>query len=464
MLNAGADIVGEIAGEIAGESVAHTDAIAKGEGRTRLRLVIIGNGMSCLRLLENLLELAPHRFDRFEIQVFGAEPEPAYNRIQLSALLSDEASAQDILLQSRQWYAAHAVHLHTQARVLHIDRQRRCIQVQQAQQRFECGYDLLVIATGSLPLMPALPGIDLPGVLAYRDVRDTQDMMDAAAQYRQAVVIGGGLLGLEAANGLQRRGMQVTLVHRMSWLMERQLDAPAAALLQQALSARGIRFRLDAVTECLLPAAAQPGDAASGDTPSGDTPPGDTPPRVATVCLADGERLPAQLVVVAIGIRPDMALAQQAGLHCQRGIVVNDHLQSSDPGIYALGECAEHRGICYGLVAPLYEQAAVLARQLQSHLRTAPDTPRYAGSLLSTRLKVAGMEVFSAGQIQAEAGDEELILSDPQGGVYRKLVLRDDRLRGAVLFGDSAGAAQLLDCLLHATPLGMLREQLLCAA
>ncbi len=446
MLNAGADIVGE--------SVAHADAIAKGEGRRRLRLVIIGNGMSCLRLLENLLELAPHRFDRFEIQVFGAEPEPAYNRIQLSALLSDEASAQDILLQSREWYAAHAVHLHTQARVLHIDRQRRCIQVQQAQQRFECGYDLLVIATGSLPLMPALPGIDLPGVLAYRDVRDTQAMMDAAAQYRQAVVIGGGLLGLEAANGLQRRGMQVTLVHRMSWLMERQLDAPAAALLQQALSARGIRFRLDAVTECLLPAAAQPGDAPSGDTP----------PRVATVCLADGERLPAQLVVVAIGIRPDMALAQQAGLHCQRGIVVNDHLQSSDPGIYALGECAEHRGICYGLVAPLYEQAAVLARQLQSHLRTAPDTPRYAGSVLSTRLKVAGMEVFSAGQIQAEAGDEELILSDPQGGVYRKLVLRDDRLRGAVLFGDSAGAAQLLDCLLHATPLGMLREQLLCAA
>ena len=455
MLNAGADIVGEIAGE----SVAHADAIAKGEGRTRLRLVIIGNGMSCLRLLENLLELAPHRFDRFEIQVFGAEPEPAYNRIQLSALLSDEASAQDILLQSREWYAAHAVHLHTQARVLHIDRQRRCIQVQQAQQRFECGYDLLVIATGSLPLMPALPGIDLPGVLAYRNVRDTQAMMDAAAQYRQAVVIGGGLLGLEAANGLQRRGMQVTLVHRMSWLMERQLDAPAAALLQQALSARGIGFRLDAVTECLLPAAAQPGDAASGDTP-----PGDTPPRVATVCLADGERLPAQLVVVAIGIRPDMALAQQAGLHCQRGIVVNDHLQSSDPGIYALGECAEHHGICYGLVAPLYEQAAVLARQLQSHLRTAPDTPRYAGSVLSTRLKVAGMEVFSAGQIQAEAGDEELILSDPQGGVYRKLVLRDDRLRGAVLFGDSAGAAQLLDCLLHATPLGKLREQLLCAA
>lgn len=453
--------------------------MTKGEGRTRLRLVIIGNGMSCLRLLENLLELVPQPFDRFDIQVFGAEPEPAYNRIQLSALLSDEASAQDIVLQSREWYAAHAVHLHTQARVLHIDRQRRCIQVQQAQQRFECGYDLLVIATGSLPLMPALPGIDLPGVLAYRDMRDTQAMLDAAAQYRQAVVIGGGLLGLEAASGLQRRGMQVTLVHRMSWLMERQLDAPAAALLQNALRARGIGFRLDAVTECLLPAAPQPGDAASGDAPSGDTPssdtpssdtppddtpPGDTPPRVATVCLADGERLPAQLVVVAIGIRPDMALAQQAGLHCQRGIVVNDDLQSSDPCIYALGECVEHRGICYGLVAPLYEQAAVLARQLLSHLRTAPDTPRYAGSVLSTRLKVAGMEVFSAGRIQAESGDEELILSDPQGGVYRKLVLRDDRLHGAVLFGDSAGAAQLLDCLLHATPLGLLREQLLCAA
>jgi nitrite reductase (NADH) large subunit len=182
------------------------------------------------------------------------------------------------------------------------------------------------------------------------------------------------------------------------------------------------------------------------------------------VCLADGERLPAQLVVVAIGIRPDMALAQQAGLHCQRGIVVNDALQTSDPSIYALGECVEHRGICYGLVAPLYEQAAVLARQLQSHLHAAPDTPRYAGSVLSTRLKVAGIEVFSAGQIQAEEGDEEAILSDPQGGVYRKLVLCDDRLRGAVLFGDSAGAAELLDCLLHATPLGMLREQLLCAA
>ncbi len=446
MLNAHADIMSK--------SVAQADANAEGGVSARLRLVIIGNGMSCLRLLENLLELAPQPADRFDIHVFGAEPEPAYNRIQLSAMLSDEAGAQDILLQSRDWYAEHAVRLHTQARVLRIDRERRCVQVQQAQQRFECHYDLLVIATGSLPLMPALPGIDLPGVLGYRDVRDTQVMMDAAAQYRQAVVIGGGLLGLEAANGLRRRGMQVTLVHRMAWLMERQLDAPAAALLQHALRARGIGFRLEAVTECLLSEAATRGNAPSGDTP----------PRVATVCLGDGERLPAQLVVVAIGIRPDIALAQQAGLHCQRGIVVNDALQTSDPSIYALGECVEHRGICYGLVAPLYEQATVLARQLQSHLHAAPDTPRYAGSVLSTRLKVAGIDVFSAGQIQAEEGDEEVVLSDPQGGVYRKLVLRDDRLRGAVLFGDSVGAAELLDCLLHATPLGMLREQLLCAA
>ena len=218
--------------------------------------------------------------------------------------------------------------------------------------------------------------------------------------------------------------------------------SPAAGhLLQRAIEARGIRVITRANTRAILGAG-----------------------RVEAVELDNGTRLPADLVIMAVGIRPNMQLAKEAGLAVNRGIVVDATMHTSDPDILAVGECVEVLGQSYGLVAPLYEQAAVLARQLQSHLHAAPDTPRYAGSVLSTRLKVAGIDVFSAGQIQAEEGDEEVILSDPQGGVYRKLVLRDDRLRGAVLFGDSGGAAELLDCLLHATPLGMLREQLLCAA
>ena len=376
----------------------------------KMKLVMIGNGMAGVRTLEDLLKIAP---DLYDITVFGAEPHPNYNRILLSPVLAGEQTLPEIVLNPLAWYAENDITLHLGKAVTRIDRVRRVVHAADGTQ---APYDRLLIATGSTPFILPVPGKSLEGVIGYRDIADTEAMIDAATKYKHAVVIGGGLLGLEAANGLMLRGMKVTVVHIAPWLMERQLDDVAGGLLRKSLVDRGLDFLIGAQTESLL------GDSADGA--SG---------RVKAVRFKDGTEVPAELVVMAAGIRPNTALAESAGLHCLRGIAVTDTLQTiTDARIYAVGECAAHRGIAYGLVAPLFEQAKVCATHLAEF-----GIGRYLGSQVSTKLKVTGIDLFSAGDFMGGEGCDEIVLSDPQGGVYKKLVIKDDKLVGACLYGDT---------------------------
>jgi nitrite reductase (NADH) large subunit len=396
----------------------------------KTRLVMIGNGMAGVRTIEELLALAP---DLYDITIFGAEPHPNYNRILLSPVLAGEQTLDEIVLNPLAWYAQHGIALHLGKKVVDIDRRHRVVQ---AEDGSVAEYDRLLIATGSTPLMLPIPGADLDGVVAYRDIADTRTMIEAAAKYRHAVVIGGGLLGLEAANGLMRRGMQVSVVHLMPWLMERQLDDAAGDLLRRSLEERGLRFVTGAQTKALV--AGRDG-------------------RVMAVQLADGSELPADLVVMAAGIRPNTRLAEGIGLHCQRGIVVSDTMQTiTDPRIYAVGECAAHRGVAYGLVAPLFEQAKVCATHLAQF-----GIGRYGGSQVSTKLKVTGIDLFSAGDFMGGKGTEEIVLSDARSGVYKKLVIKDDRLVGACLYGDTVDGAWYFRLLREGRAIGDIRDRLM---
>nr|WP_031306591.1 nitrite reductase large subunit NirB [Pseudomonas chengduensis] len=372
----------------------------------KLKLVMIGNGMAGVRTLEELLKLAP---DLYDITVFGAEPHPNYNRILLSPVLAGEQTFEEIVLNDLNWYAENDIKLLLGRKVVKIDRKKRLVI---ADDGSEAEYDRLLIATGSNPFILPIPGKDLQGVIGYRDIADTQTMMDTAKTHKHAVVIGGGLLGLEAANGLKLRGMDVTVVHIGDWLLERQLDRTAGELLQKSLEDRGLKFLLPKHTAELL-------DNGEG--------------RVCAVKFKDGEVIPADLVVMAAGIRPNSDLAEQSGIACNRGILVNDTMQTYDPRVYAIGECASHRGIAYGLVAPLFEQAKVCANHLAQL-----GFSRYQGSVTSTKLKVTGIDLFSAGEFMGGEGTETITLSDPIGGVYKKLVIKDDVLVGACLYGDTA--------------------------
>ena len=401
------------------------------------QLVLVGNGMAGVRALEELLKIAP---DLYQITVFGAEPHPNYNRILLSPVLAGEQTLDEIVLNDWAWYQEHGIHLHTGCTVTEVDRVRRVVHgVDAAGNTISAPYDRLVLATGSNPFILPLPGHDLQGVLAYRDIADTQAMIDAAARYRHAVVIGGGLLGLEAANGLMKRGMQVTVVHASEWLMERQLDDVAGRMLQQSLSERGMQFLMQAQTQELL----------ANDTG-----------RVRAVRFKDGSEVPADLVVMAVGIRPNTALAQRMHLHVDRGIVVSDTLQTvTDPRIYAVGECAAHRGVAYGLVAPLFEQGKVLANHLAEW-----GIGRYQGSLTSTKLKVTGIDLFSAGNFQGGADTEEIVLRDPYapgGGVYKKLVIQGDKLVGACLYGDTVDGSWYFKLLREGRSVADIRDRLM---
>ncbi|SDA76440.1 assimilatory nitrite reductase (NAD(P)H) large subunit precursor [Pseudomonas sp. NFPP33] len=372
----------------------------------KLKLVMIGNGMAGVRTLEELLKLAP---DLYDITVFGAEPHPNYNRILLSPVLAGEQTFEEIVLNDLNWYAENGIKLLLGRKVVKIDRKKRLVI---ADDGSEAEYDRLLIATGSNPFILPIPGKALQGVIGYRDIADTQMMMDTAKTHKHAVVIGGGLLGLEAANGLKLRGMEVTVVHIGDWLLERQLDRTAGELLQKSLEDRGLKFLLPKHTAELL-------DNGEG--------------RVCAVKFKDGEVIPADLVVMAAGIRPNSELAESAGIACNRGILVNDTMQTYDPRVYAIGECASHRGIAYGLVAPLFEQAKVCANHLAQL-----GFSRYQGSVTSTKLKVTGIDLFSAGEFMGGEGTETITLSDPIGGVYKKLVIKDDVLVGACLYGDTA--------------------------
>ncbi|GAC1531951.1 MAG: nitrite reductase large subunit NirB [Ramlibacter sp.] len=404
----------------------------------KMKLVLVGNGMAGVRAVEELLKLAP---DLYEITVFGAEPHPNYNRILLSPVLAGEQTIDEIVLNSWDWYAANGITLHTGAKVARVDRVKRTVHAVGAEgQALEAGYDRLLMCTGSNPFILPIPGKDLQGVISYRDIADTHAMIDAAAKYPHAVVIGGGLLGLEAANGLMLRGMSVTVVHGGPTLMERQLDAQAGDLLRQSLEQRGLKFRMSAQTSELV------GDADEGRGG-----------RVKAVRFKDGTEVPADLVVMAVGIRPNTQLAEAMGLHVNRGIVVTDTMQTvTDARVYSVGECAAHRGIAYGLVAPLFEQAKVAANHLAQF-----GIGRYTGSLTSTKLKVTGIDLFSAGEFMGGEDTEQIVLSDPFAGVYKKLVIKGDKLVGACLYGDTVDGSWYFKLLRDGRSVGDIRDKLM---
>jgi len=462
--------------------------------KTQLKLVMVGNGMAGVRTLEELLKIAP---DLYDITVFGAEPHPNYNRILLSSVLAGEQTLDEIVLNSYAWYSDNHITLHAGWRVTSVDRIKRVVHAQNATgETLSAEYDRLLLCTGSNPFMLPIPGKDLQGVMAYRDMADTQAMIDAAKHYQHAVVIGGGLLGLEAANGLMRRGMTVSVVHVQPTLMERQLDEVAGKLLQKSLEERGLKFLMGAQTQALLkPAdlrdwvpersaqvkeepAQRAGDtkqnALASSLPLGAVTPGATqdgagmvpdlqvklassPDRVCAVRFKDGSVVAADLVVMAVGIRPNTELAQAMRLHCDKGIVVNDTLQTiTDARIYSVGECAAHRGTAYGLVAPLFEQAKVAANHLAQF-----GIGRYVGSLTSTKLKVTGIDLFSAGNFAGGDGFEEIVMSDPKGGVYKKLVLKDDKLVGACLYGDTVDGSWYFKLLRDGRHISDIRDKLM---
>ncbi|WP_133715968.1 nitrite reductase large subunit NirB [Methylocaldum gracile] len=391
------------------------------------KLIVIGNGMAGIRTVEELLKIAP---DAYDVTVFGAEPHCNYNRILLSPVLAGEKTLNDIILNDDDWYASNGITLHKGRKVVAIDRRRRLVRTEDG---LEAGYDRLLLATGSMPFMLPVPGRDLPGVIGFRDIRDVELMLEASQKYRHAIVIGGGLLGLEAANGLKKRGMAVTVVHLLDTLMERQLDKPAADLLKRALEDSGLDFRMEAQTEAIL-----------GHD------------RVTGVRFKDGSETPADLVVMAVGIRPNVDLAKSAGIHCERGILVNDTLQTFDPRIYAVGECVQHRKQLFGLVAPLFEQAKVCANHLAEY-----GIARYEGSVTSTKLKVTGIDLFSAGEFQGGNGYEELLFQDPARGIYKKLVVESNRIKGAVLYGDTGDGAWYFQLMRDGTDISAFRENIL---
>jgi len=389
-------------------------------------LVVVGNGMAAARLVDELSKVA---LGRYAIAVIGDEPRLAYNRVLLSSVLAGETASHDIELRPASWWGDRGVTLKYGCVATEIDVGRRELKIANEE---SIGFSRLVLATGSMPLRLNVPGADLAGVHTFRDSRDVDMLLTLAAQKRRVVVVGGGLLGLEAAYGLSKAGSSVTLLHLMDRLMERQLDAPAAELLKSLVERKGVRVLLNANTARL-----------HGET------------RVEGIELSDGRRIDADAVVFAAGIRPNIALAKEAGIAVNRGVVVDDVMQTGAPDIFALGECAEHRGICYGLVEPAYEQARVLARHL------AGRTAAYSGSVVATNLKVSGVSVFSAGDFMGVDGSEAIVLNDVRHGTYKKLVISDGRLIGAVLVGDVGDALWYLELIRSGEPIARIRNRMM---
>ncbi len=389
-------------------------------------LVIVGNGMAAARLVDELTKVA---LGRYAVAVIGEEPRLAYNRVLLSSVLAGETASHDIELRPAQWWRDRGVTLKYGCLATEIDVGRRELKIANEE---SITFSKLVLATGSTPLRLDVPGADLAGVHTFRDSRDVDLLLTLAAQRKRVVVVGGGLLGLEAAYGLAKAGAPVTLIHLMDRLMERQLDAPAAQLLKSLVERKGIEILLNASTARI-----------HGER------------HVEGIELSDGRRIDADAVIFAAGIRPNVALANEAGIPVKRGIVVDDRLQTGAPGIFALGECAEHRGICYGLVEPAYEQARVLARHLSG------GSASYAGSVVATNLKVSGVGVFSAGDFMGAEGAEAIVLSDARGGAYKKLVISGGRLTGAVLVGDTADALWYLELIRNGAPVAAIRKDMI---
>ena len=399
----------------------------------KMQLLLIGNGLAGMRCLEDLLDMAP---ERYEITVIGEEPWGNYNRIMLSPVLSGDKSIDDIMLHSHAWYQGKGIRFIAGDAAIKIDRPRKQVYTEKG---VVVDYDRLILATGSKPFVPPIPGSDLNGVISFRDIDDVNTMLDYCKNKKNAVVIGGGLLGLEAAYGLKQRGMQVTVLHLMDRIMERQLDARASRLLQTSIEAKGIEIITEANTEQLI--------GVEG--------------HVTQVKLKDGSLLNADLVVFAVGIRPNIALAQSAGLRCNRGVMVNDTMQTFDPSIYAVGECIEHRNQTFGLVEPLWGQAFICASHLAEH-----GSLTFKAPTVPTQLKVSGCDVFSAGRIDLESSEpqadyEDIILNDEKRQIYKRIIIQKDKVIGAVLFGDTEDGAWYAELIADQTPISNIRNKLL---
>ncbi|MBC2098873.1 NAD(P)/FAD-dependent oxidoreductase [Listeria booriae] len=375
-------------------------------------LVMIGNGMAGVRTIEEILDRNP---DKYNITIIGDEPYPNYNRIMLSNILQNKMTQSEIVLNDETWYAGNQITLHTNEKALLIDRQAKIITTTKR----NISYDRLILATGSRAFILPIPGADLEGVLGFRTIDDTEKMIEISQKYERATVIGGGLLGLEAARGLLDQGMDVTVVHLADWLMETQLDAKAGELLKADLEAQGMKFLMQKATSKIL-----------GKS------------RVTGLAFKDGSQIETDLVVMAIGIKPEIELAQHANLPTGRGIVVDDFMTTADPDIFAVGECAEHNGIAYGLVAPLYEQGKVLA----DHLCDI-ETPGYHGSKMFTQLKVSGCDLFSAGSIKENAEVKGVTIFNSIDNKYKKIFVKDGKLVGVVLYGDTTEGNRLYNVL-----------------
>ena len=408
-----------------------------GISQDKLKLVLIGNGLAGMRCLEDLLDMAP---ERYEVTVIGEEPWGNYNRIMLSPVLSGEKTIEDIMLHPHAWYSDKGIKFIAQDPAVKIDRTRKVVHTEKGER---IDYDRLIIATGSKPFIPPVQGADLNGVISFRDIYDVNTMVKYCETKKNAVVIGGGLLGLEAAYGLKQRGMNVTVLHLMDRIMDRQLDKRASEMLRHSIEQKGIQIITEANTEALL--------GKDG--------------HVNQVRLKDGTILDADLVIFAVGIRPNIALAQSAGLRCHRGILVNDTMQTFDPSIYAVGECIEHRGQTFGLVEPLWGQAFICATHLAEHGSLTFKSPT-----VPTQLKVSGVDVFSAGRIDLEQSDasaiskedyEDIILNDDKRQIYKRIIIQKDKVIGAVLFGDTEDGMWYAELIADQTPVSTFRNKLL---
>lgn len=400
----------------------------------KMKLVLVGNGLAGMRCLEDLLDMAP---DRYEVTVIGEEPWGNYNRIMLSPVLSGDKTIEDIMLHPHAWYSDKNIRFIAGDPAVRIDRPRKQVYTEKG---LMVDYDRLILATGSKPFIPPVNGANLDGVISFRDIYDVNQMLDYCKAKQNAVVIGGGLLGLEAAYGLKQRGMNVTVLHLMDRIMERQLDAKASQMLRYSIEQKGISIITEANTEALL---------------------ADDNGHVKQVRLKDGTVLDADLVVFAVGIRPNMALAQSAGLRCNRGVLVNDTMQTYDPSIYAVGECIEHRNQTFGLVEPLWGQAFICASHLAEH-----GSLTFKAPTVPTQLKVSGCDVFSAGRIDLENAEpaedfEDIILNDEKRQIYKRIIIQKDKVVGAVLFGDTEDGVWYAELISDQTAIGSIRNKLL---
>lgn len=399
-----------------------------GVSSEKMKLVLVGNGLAGMRCLEDLLDMAP---DRYEITVIGEEPWGNYNRIMLSPVLSGDKTIEDIMLHSHAWYSEKGIQLIADDPAIKIDRPRKQVHTQKG---MVVNYDRLILATGSKPFIPPIAGTDLKGVMSFRDIYDVNQMLEYTKNKKNAVVIGGGLLGLEAAYGLKRRGMNVTVLHLMDRIMDRQLDSRASQMLRHSIEEKGINIITEANTEALL--------GVDG--------------HVNQIRLKDGTLLDADLVVFAVGIRPNISLAQSAGLRTQRGVMVNDTMQTYDPSIYAVGECIEHRSQTFGLVEPLWGQAFICASHLAEH-----GSLTFKAPTVPTQLKVSGVDVFSAGNFEPSEDFEDIILNDEKRQIYKRIIIQHDKVIGAVLFGDTEDGAWYAELIADETPISNIRNKLL---